>query len=394
MKIGIDARLLDTHRPGVNRYVHNILRALVKIDSKNEYLCFVGGKMRSDLPQADNFRQVVTGSPLPQPLNSLLDLSLWKRAHRVDIFHSLLPLAPLFLPCPLVVTLHDFQPLLVQRWRKKYPEFISQRSYPHQKAIDLFYRFTYFHSLKQARRIICISGHTQEQLKQLFPSTVSRARVIYYGMEKKFSPIAQPELLSAVRNKYSLPDKFIFYAGTNRPNKNLPRLFQAIRLLLKEQTDTCPGLRLVLAGFEHPAYPSSAKIAADLGITRAVKHIGEVSHDELPAIYNLAETVVLISFLEGFGFPPIEAMACGTPVIVARDSSLPEVVGDAGISVDPLDVREIARAISLLWTKDDLRRKYSQLGLKRARIFNWERAGLKTVKVYSEIKRELEENTP
>jgi len=386
MKIGIDARLLETHRPGVNRYVHNILRSLLRVDPDNEYLCFVGNKVRADLPRAENFRQVITSSPFPQPLNSLLDISLLMPSRRVDLFHSLFPLTPLLLACPSVVTLHDFQPVMIQRLRKKHPEFRSRRNGLHQKAIDLFYRFTYHHSLQKARSIICISRETQKQLKEILPGASQRSQVIYYGLEKKFHPLDQDGLLRTVKEKYSLPERFIFYAGTNRPNKNLPRLIEAISLLSKDRAGSCPGLQLILAGFEHPAYPSSENIAREMGLSGQIRQIGEVSHDELPAIYNLAEAVVLISFLEGFGFPPVEAMACGTPVIVARDSSLPEVVGDAGLVVDPRNIGEIARAISILWTDKAQRHLYSRLGLKRAGIFNWDRAARETLSVYSGIR--------
>jgi len=387
MRIGIDARLLDTHRPGVNRYVHNIIQSLLRVDPDNEYLCFVGEKIRSDLPHSGNFRQVICSTPLPQPLNTLLDIYPRTGLRRVDLFHSLFPLAPLFLPCASVVTLHDFQPVLVQRLRAQHPEFRSRRNYIHQKAIDLFYRFTYVQSLKMASAIICISRETQNQLKEILPSVASRSRVIYYGLEKKFRPIDQADLLRAVKEKYSLPDRFIFYAGTNRPNKNLPRLIEAIRILAGDRAGSCNGLKLILAGFEHPAYPSSEKMARAMGLSEEIRHIGEVSHDELPLLYNLADAVILISFLEGFGFPPVEAMACGTPVIVARDSSLPEVVGDAGLVVDPRNVGGTPRAIPLLGPEKELRSTYSRAGLERAGIFNWAQAARETASVYSEVLR-------
>ncbi|HPJ72174.1 MAG TPA: glycosyltransferase family 1 protein, partial [bacterium] len=338
-----------------------------------------------DLPGAGNFRQVRVPGPASPTAGTLLDLSPWLPAGKIDLYHSLIPLTPLILPCPSVVTLHDFQPLLVQRLRNKYPEFESRRAFLHQKTIDLFYRFTYRRALSRARGIICISRHTADRLKILFPETAGRDRVVYYGLEKKFRPIERPDLLRTVRETYSLPERFLFYAGTNRPNKDLPRLLDAVKLLLEDGPRNCPDLRLVAAGFEHPAYPPVMELARARGIADRVLHVGEVSHDRLPLFYNLADAAVLVSFLEGFGFPPLEALACGTPVVAARDSSLPEVVGDAGVMVDPLDIEDIARGIFLLWSDAELRREYSRRGRERALLFDWDRAGRETVRFYTDI---------
>ncbi len=385
MNIGLDVRLLESHRPGVNRYVHNLLEALARVDRENRYLCLAGKGTPFVPPAAGNFRLVTVPAPWPQPLNTLLDFFRPAGMDRLDLLHCFFPLAPLFPRAPLVVTLHDFQPVLVPLLRGKHPEYRSGRGFLHQQAIDRFYRFTYFRSLKQAGLIICISRHTEERLKQLLPEAAPRSRVVYYGIEGKFRPPAGAEELRAVREKYILPPRFIFYAGTNRPNKNLPRLLEAVRIM-RGMPGVGGGLRLVLAGFEHPAYPSSAGLAASLGISDIVRHIGEVPHDELPAIYSLAEAAVLVSFLEGFGFPPLEAMACGTPAVIGRDSSLPEVAADAGVLVDPADSKDIARGLALLWTDPEARRKYSRLGLERARIFDWDYAARQTLSVYEEFR--------
>lgn len=380
MRIGLDARLLETHRPGVNRYACNILRALAE-GGEHDYVCFVEKRVRPDLPQTGCFRQAPVRSLGPQSFSTLFDFGLRVRRERLDLLHSLFPLSPLLPGCPSVVTLHDFQPVVVPGLRQRHPAYRSRRSRPHQKAIDLFYAFTYARALKRAGAIISISRHTHEQLRELYPGQEGKSRVIHYGLEAKFRPISDPALLDPVRKKYSLPERFVLYAGTNRPNKNLPRLFQAVGRLNRSGA----GVALVLAGFEHPAYPSARDLAAAEGISGDVRHIGEVSHDELPAFYNLARVAVLVSFLEGFGFPALEAMACGTPLVAAADSSLPEVVGNAGLLVNPFDAAAIADALSLLWRDEPLRRGYARAGIDRARSFSWERAARETARVYSDL---------
>jgi alpha-1,3-rhamnosyl/mannosyltransferase len=200
-------------------------------------------------------------------------------------------------------------------------------------------------------------------------------------------------VLETMRRKYALPERFVLYLGSNKPHKNLVRLveawFQVSRSKFQVATtsDVKRGtwnLKLVLAGHWDPRYPQAQQRAAELRLEDSVRFLGDVSEADLPALYNLATIFAFPSLYEGFGLPPLEAMACGTPVACANTSSLPEVVGDAALLFDPLDVEGMAATIAQTLSDASLRAALRARGLARARLFSWERTAKETLMAYRE----------
>jgi alpha-1,3-rhamnosyl/mannosyltransferase len=185
--------------------------------------------------------------------------------------------------------------------------------------------------------------------------------------------------LEAVRRKYGLPEYFVLYLGSNKPHKNLGRLVEAWAQFRNSKFEI---RSLVVAGHWDSRYPQAQQKATELGLGEAVRFLGDVSEADLPALYNLATVFAFPSLYEGFGLPPLEAMACGTPVVCANTSSLPEVVGDAALLFDPLDVPALAAALAQALSDADLRTALHARGLARARLFSWERTARETLAVY------------
>lgn len=383
MRVGFDARLLGTGRLGISRYIISLGRGLTEIGSEDEFIFFTSGRKNNGLTFPARLRRIRMAGPLPVLFSSILDLSRSINRQKLDIFHSPYPLLPWGIKCGSVVTLHDLQVILMPRLRGQSGWYSSQRPPPVQRALDLFYLMNHRSSLRRAELIICISRATREHLLRLWPDLGEKTRIVYYGLDEKFLRRASSQKLDEIRKKYNLPSRFIFYAGTIIPHKNLPRLISAVAGLRKEKSE-CRDLKLVLAVHQHPGYPSVEELARRSGAEEAVQIIGFVPHDELPFLYQAAELTVLVSFFEGFGMPPLESMAGRTPVVVSRHSSLPEVVGEGGLFVNPENVSEIAEAISRLWCDGDLRKELGQKGVQQARKFSWDRAARETLAVYKE----------
>jgi len=383
MKVGFDARLLGTGRLGISRYIISLSNALAAVGGGEEYIFFTSGEKAEGKPLPACFRRIKMASPLPVLLSSVLQFSRRINREKADVFHSPYPLLARGINCPSVVTLHDLQVILIPRLRGESGWYSSLRSPPLQKALDLFYLVTHRSALRLAESIICVSRATREHLIRLWPDLGGKTRIVYYGLDKKFFRRPDPQKISEVRKKYHLPPRFIFYAGTIIPHKNLPRLLAAVAELRKKESG-CGDLKLVLAVHQHPGYPSVEELARRAGAEEAVRVIGFVPHDELFFLYQAADMTVLVSFFEGFGMPPLESMAGGTPVVVSRHSSLPEVVGEGGLFVDPENQDEIAEEISRLWKDEDLRKELGRKGIRQARKFSWERASRETLAVYKE----------
>jgi glycosyltransferase involved in cell wall biosynthesis len=217
----------------------------------------------------------------------------------------------------------------------------------------------------------------------LFGIPPEKVEVVYLGICENFRPLPEGEV-EAFRKKRGLPERFILFVGTIEPRKNLTRLIEAFSLLSPLSPLPFPfsPLPLVIVGAKGWLYEEVFAKVEELGLEREVIFPGYIPWGELPLWYNAATIFVYPSLYEGFGLPPLEAMACGTPVIASNASSLPEVVGDAGILVSPGDVDGLAEAMKLLLSDETLREDLSRRGLRRAKGFSWEKTAEKTVQVY------------
>jgi glycosyltransferase involved in cell wall biosynthesis len=274
---------------------------------------------------------------------------------------------PLVHPRATVVTIHDLG----------YRFFPSAHGARRRLELDLTTRF----SCRAARRIIAPSQATRRDLEREYGIAGERIRVIAHGVDEEMRPVRDPARLAEVRARYGIRSDYLLYLGTLQPRKNVGRLVDAF---LRCRQRAGRDLTLVLAG--QPGWLLQAVDAHVAGAEArgAVVRPGYVAREDLPALYSGALAFVFPSLYEGFGLPVLEAMACGAPVLASSTSSLPEVVGDAGMLVSPLDTGALAAALERLVADADLRSDLAERGLARARQFTWERCGRRTLDVIRE----------
>lgn len=247
----------------------------------------------------------------------------------------------------------------------------------------LRYKFLFPRTLKTADRIIAVSNSTKRDLINYFNIPEEKIKVILEAADEKFKLLNKEEI-NEVKQKYNLNFPFILYVGTLEARKNIPTLIKAFYKIKKKNIEH----KLVIAGKKGWKYKEIFETIDKLDLQNDVVFTGYVSDEDLPALYNAADLFVYPSIYEGFGLPPLEAMACGTPVITSNTSSLPEVVGDAGIMVDPCDVDGLTQTMCDVLTNDGLREDMIKKGLERAKMFTWEKCARETLKVYEEVYNE------
>ncbi|GBD07853.1 D-inositol 3-phosphate glycosyltransferase [Candidatus Thermoflexus japonica] len=369
IRIALNAQLLageaSYRSAGIHRYIYEVLRHLPRVASDLAFTAFIGP--RSLAPEAPGIRWVRTTWPTHRPLVRILweqlALPLLLARGEWDLLHAMAFVAPLAVRLPVVVTVYDLSfvrhPEAFRAWNRIY--------------LRLFTRLTCW----RAAGILTISQAAREDLIRLWKLPPERIGVAYPGVDPRFRPLPEKEV-GAFRARYGLPDSFVLYVGTLEPRKNLGVLLEAIARL-------SPPVPLILVGGRgwKPAFLSRLRALEQEGRAR---WIGFVPEAELPLWYNAATLLAYPSRYEGFGMPPLEAMACGTPVIAARASSLPEVVGEAGLLVDPDDVEGWVEGIRTLLRDGALRDMLRARGLARARQFSWE-ATVKAIVAFYKMNR-------
>ncbi|HUV82962.1 MAG TPA: glycosyltransferase family 1 protein, partial [archaeon] len=340
MKIAIDARTVGIGG-GAKNYVLNLLRAIAKIDKANEYVIFYNSiqASRSNFTDVQNFSEIHIGlgnNKLLIPLWNQVLLPINLKKENIDLIHGTKNETPFILKCcKSVITIHDLTPFLFPT------DFM---------LLDRIYWKTIIpRSLRKSDRIIAISEHTKKDIVNFFNIPADKIDVILHGLPEGYGVISDYNVLEKVKNRYSLTDNFILYVGTIRPRKNIETLVKAFYKLKKSKQIIH---KLVITGKELLCGHELYKLIQLLKLENDVIFTGFVLDEDLPAIYNLAELFVYPSLYEGFGLPPLESMACGTPVITSNTSSLPEVVGDAGIIVDPYDIDDLAKVMYDVLTDD------------------------------------------
>lgn len=284
----------------------------------------------------------------------------------IDLLHSLAFVQPVLMPCAGIITIYDLSFIL-------FPD----RFHPLRR---LYLRWGTEYSARKAQRIIAISASTKRDVVKYLGVAKRKVDVVPCGVDEDFQPLENQEVLDDFRKERRLPEQIILFVGTIEPRKNLTVLLRGYALLRKK-VQLPP---LVIAGPKGWHHQEVFSAAEELGLQEDVVFAGYIPQDELPLWYNVADLFVYPSLYEGFGLPPLEAMACGTPVIISNSSSLPEVVGGAGILVNPDSAEEMAEAMQRLLADNSLRAEMRQRGLKRARQFSWQKAAQDTVKVYEQ----------
>jgi glycosyltransferase involved in cell wall biosynthesis len=265
------------------------------------------------------------------------------------------------------VTIHDLIHL-------KFPEYFSP-------VARTYAWFMMRYAVNNSGAVIAVSEKTKEDILERFDVEQEKIHVIHNGISQHFRRLEPSEALQKFRTRYSLDRPFVLYVGGLGRHKNIPVLLRAFRIVREKEK----GIQLVFAGRRFVEAHELVREAWRLGIENSIRDFGMLQDDELVLLYNLASVVVLPSLYEGFGFPALEAMACGTPVIVSDRGSLPEIVGDAAIVVEADRAESFATALERVLVDSDLRNKLRERGLRRAGGFTWEEAARKTAQVYDTL---------
>ena len=367
LRIAIDAHSVGTGLGGNESYATNLIEALARIDSVNHYTLYVTRREAQERfsHRWPNF-SVRTTRPHTPLIRIPLTLSAELRKHPVDVLHVQFT-SPPFSPCPVVVSIHDLS-------FEHLPGTFTWRS--RQQL-----RLTVRRSAHKAAQIISLSEHGRADLVSTYQLNPEKVNVIPLAASSYFCRTSDEQELQRVRQTYGIEGEYILSVGAIQPRKNLSRLIAAYsRLRWANPEGKLP--KLVLVGKCAWLYDETLRTIREMGVTDSVVLTGYVPQADLPPLYSGALCFVYPSYFEGFGLPPLEAMKCGAPVIVGNKTSLPEVVGDAGVLVDPFDVDDIASAIQRVIADPGLRTLLRAQGLERAKLFDWQETARQTLAVY------------
>ncbi len=381
MRIAIDYNTALRQVAGIGRYTRELVRALAELRSGDDIVLFYAAHdLRQRVAALDGLLDLQSINPrvsaVPIPLSERWLTIMWQRARlpipverwtgRIDLLH-----APDFVLPPAwtrrtLVTVHDLSFRL-------HPEAAHER-------LRRYLEGAVPRSLRRAQCVLADSSSTAQDLERLMGLPSHKIRVLYPGIGSQFRRVEDPLVLRRVQDRYSLPERFLLHVGTIEPRKNLVHLIAAFEEVQSGRHGA--GLGLVLAG--KPGWLADP-ILQRARTTGGVVLTGAVADDDLPALYTLAGVLVYPSLYEGFGFPPLEALACGTPIVTSNTSSLPEIVGDAGMMVDPRDPAALAAALRRALDDPSVAAAARATAPGRAAQFTWPAAARQLLEVYSSL---------
>jgi glycosyltransferase involved in cell wall biosynthesis len=369
VRVAIDARKF--HDFGIGTYIRNLVRHLARMDRDTDYVLLCQERDRQVAPSLGaNFRSVVDNSP-PYSFREQVSLPLALSREHVDVFHAPHYVLPPLARCRSVVTIHDCIHL-------RFPQYL-----PHRLAFQ-YARGSIWLATRVASRILTVSEASKRDILQFFDVPADKVSVIYNGIDDRFWTEPSEDEVVRVRERFQLENDFVLYAGNVKPHKNLERLIDAFHLVRQEGLD---HLKLVITGDEISKYAELRRAVHRYNLHKYVRFLGYMPDETLAVLYRLAGVFVFPSLYEGFGLPPLEAMASGTPVVTSNVSSLPEVVGDAAVLVDPYDPRSIADGIGRVFTEPGLRVQLRDAGFARAAEFSWDRSVRQIRTIYGDVAR-------
>lgn len=368
MRIGLDATPLPPQPVGAGVYIVQLIRALAQIECEHQFVVFVHAGRRGLIEEAPLPGVEWVVLPDLPPARRLLweqtALPGLARRLRLDLLHSLHYTCPLVLPCRSVVTLHDLTFFF-------FPHL-------HTRAKRIFFPLAMRLSARSADALAAVSENTRRDAMRVLKIAPERIFTTPNGISPIFRPISDPAQLEACRARYDLPEQFILFVGLVEPRKNLPLLIEAYAYLRQQQA--APPL-VIVGRFGWMSDQIQAQVDG-LGLHEQVRFTGYVPLEDLPLVYNLSTIFVYPSRYEGFGFPPLEAMACGAPVITSGVSAMLDTVGDAGLLTPPDDQPALENALRRLLNDPDLRQELAARGRARAAEFTWTRTAQETLKAY------------
>ena len=367
MRIAFDARKL--HDFGIGTYIRNVLRGLARLDQRTEYILLCrpeDAEVAGEL--GPNFR-AVPESARPYSIGEQfrIPLSLVReRAHLLHEPHYVLPPAT---RCRAVVTIHDCIHLM-------FPQYLPG-------AMAYYYaRASMWSAVRKADHILTVSETSKRDILKFFDIPPEKVAVIYNAIDERFLSEPDEEQMDRIRQRYQLDHPFLLYVGNIKPHKNLGRLIEAFA---RARSRGLEDLRLVIVGDQISKYPPLRQAVHRHRLDKEVRFLGFQPYDTLSVFYRLSRAFVFPSLYEGFGLPPLEAMAAGTPVVTSNVSSLPEVVGDAAVLIDPMDAGAIADAMARVLGDAALRAELIRRGHERVTTFSWERSVARVREVYVDV---------
>jgi glycosyltransferase involved in cell wall biosynthesis len=369
MRIGIDAHCIGQRKTGNETYTYNLVKHLGLLDPDGtDYVVYLTSKAERN---GGVFGGPRTRTKLIRPetpyLRIPIGFALESRTEKLDVFHAQY-LLPHHLRCRTVLTVHD---VLYER----YPEFFTKMDL-YRNKIGVPW------SCRRADHIITVSDSSKRDLIEIYGLDASRITVTYHGPNDCYCPLDQGEAKERLKRRYGLESEFILYVGAIQPRKNVPRLLSAFAELKRKHR--IPQ-KLVIVGPKAWLATEAFRAIENHSAKGDVVVTGYVPQEDLAYFYNAATAFVYVSICEGFGLPVLEAMACGTPTITSRGSSLEEVAGGAAVLVDPLDVSAIASAIENVLSDSNLRARLRVLGVARSSHFSCHEMALRTRAVYRQL---------
>jgi glycosyltransferase involved in cell wall biosynthesis len=375
LHVVIDARRIRDF--GIGTYIRSLVHALGALDTTNRYTLVTGpaeARLLAGLPE--NFRSAVYARNDHSVLDHIA-FPMYLRGLHPDLVHIPLNRVPILMIKPYVVTIHDMANLF---YDEEHGNFRMQLR-----------RFRFRRGLKRANRVIAVSDATRRDVETVMGVRPERIRRVYNAPDPGFRAAAgSSDEKDRIMERYQINYPFLLYAGNIRRHKNVPRLVEAFAVV-REQMASHPvykDLRLVIIGDTISQYPAVRQTVIKSRVEPVVRFLGFVPFETLRCFYETAAAFVFPSRYEGFGLPPLEAMACGAPVVASNVSSLPEVVGDAAILVNPENVFDIARGIRDVLLDDLLREDLIRRGKLQASRFSWERTASQVLEIYLEAAAE------
>jgi glycosyltransferase involved in cell wall biosynthesis len=373
LRIAFDARLVYYQQAGIGQYIVHLVQGLARLMSPGETslggspyeLWVLRSRRASPLQLPGWVRQVKLRTPSHHRFESRA-LSLELAGTRLALLHS-----PDFIP-PFggrfgsVITIHDLNFI-------HFPEFLTPESARYYGQID--------RAVARADHIITDSNSTRQDVMERLAVPPEKVTTVYLAAAPVYRPITDRQEIRRAAARYGLPTDFIIFVGTLEPRKNVPTLLKAFKQLRGRGYD----IHLAIVGRKGWLYEDIFSTLAQLKLTDTVHFLDYAPDEDLARLYNAARCLTLPSYYEGFGLPPLEAMACGTPVIVSNRSSLPEVVGDAGLLIDPDSPEDLSAALARLLDDAELSASLRQRGLVRSGEFSWAKAAHQTMAIYEQV---------
>ena len=367
LRIGLDGTPLLGQRSGVGNYTGRLLAALMRENPEWEFLLYSNrplGKLEAALGRATPVYNRISSRRLLW-MHCLLPAAI--RRSQPQLCHFPNSMAPFWQKRPFVLTIHDAS------------LFLHSQYHPPARLLSI--RFALPWLARRAAAIITVSRSARDDLLRTLNIPAEKVHVIYEAAASRFQPVTDAACLKALRRKYDLPPDFLLYVGTLEPRKNLHRLVRSLKEIRRN------GFRhpLVLVGADGWKMEELHAEIERLELKDAIRFTGYVPTKDLPGLFSLATLFVFPSLYEGFGLPPLEAMACGTPVLTSNCTSLAEICGGGAYLVDPRDEQALAAGMMELLTDEEMRRDLGERGRLHARQFSWTNAARKTAAVYKQV---------